>query len=111
MDDVGLFYIMQLEPDHDPGRFKAGFSVEIEGRLQKHRCSALFIPCIKTWPCRRTWERAAIDCITEGCEKLHTEVFRSTALQEFVRRAEAFFSVMPKPATEETENEDAAQEL
>jgi hypothetical protein len=24
-DDAGFFYLIQLEPDHDPGRFKVGF--------------------------------------------------------------------------------------
>jgi len=95
-DDVGVFYVVQLEPVHDPGRFKAGFTVEIEGRLQKHRCSAPYAQCLKTWPCRRTWERAAMDCITDKCEQLHTEVFRSPTLELVVRRAEGFFEVMPK---------------
>jgi hypothetical protein len=109
-DDIGVFYLMQLEPNHDPGRFKAGFTVEIEGRFQKHRCSAPFAHCLKTWPCRRTWERAAIDCATDGCERLHTEVFRSAALEEVVPRADAFFAVMPKPVARETEAEEYEQE-
>jgi hypothetical protein len=41
-DDVGFFYVIQLEPTHDPGRFKVGFTMDLEGRLQKHRCSAPF---------------------------------------------------------------------
>jgi hypothetical protein len=62
-DDVGFFYVIQLEPAHDPGRFKVGFTMDLEGRLQKHRCSAPFATYLNTWPCKRVWERAAIDCV------------------------------------------------
>jgi len=41
-DDVGFFYLIQLEPEHDPGRFKLGFTMDLDGRLQKHRCAAPF---------------------------------------------------------------------
>jgi hypothetical protein len=34
-DDVGVFYLIQLEPEHDPTRFKVGFTTELEGRLRK----------------------------------------------------------------------------
>ena len=109
-DDIGVFYLIQLEPDHDPGRFKIGFTTELEGRLRKHRCSAPFAQCLKSWPCRRTWERAGIDCTTNGCEQLHTEVFRTSSLTEVSARADAFFSVMPKLATaSEEEREDASE--
>jgi hypothetical protein len=95
-DDFGFFYIIQLEPAHDPGRFKVGFTMDVEGRLQKHRCSAPFSQYLKTWPCKRVWERAAIDCVTEACDKLHTEVYRTNSLEELSIRAEQFFSLMPK---------------
>ncbi len=95
-DDVGFFYVIQLEPAHDPGRFKVGFTMDLEGRLQKHRCSAPFSTYLNTWPCKRVWERAAIDCVTEDCERLHTEVYRSNSLEQLRNRAEAFFSLMPK---------------
>jgi hypothetical protein len=95
-DDAGFFYVIQLEPAHDPGRFKVGFTMDLEGRLQKHRCSAPFSTYLNTWPCKRVWERAAIDCVTEACEKLHTEVYRTHSLEQLLIRAEAFFSLMPK---------------
>src|SRR5262245_14332535 len=47
-DDAGFFYLIQLEPDHDPGRFKVGFTTDLDGRLQKHRCSAPFAKYLKT---------------------------------------------------------------
>jgi len=94
-DDVGFFYLIQLEPDHDPGRFKLGFTMDLDGRLQKHRCSAPFANYIGTWPCKRVWERAAIDCVTNGAEQLHTEVFRATSLEQIAAQAKSFFSMMP----------------
>jgi hypothetical protein len=94
-EDSGVFYVVQLEPNLDPGRFKVGFTTDIDGRLRHHRCSAPFVQCLKIWPCRRTWERAAIDCITVGTEQLHTEVFRADSLQIVIDRADRFFSLMP----------------
>lgn len=97
-EDPGHFYLIQLEPSHDPGRFKVGFTVELDGRLQKHRCSAPFAKYVRTWRCRRVWERAAIDCATAGCERLHTEVFRADSLEGVAERADAFFQIMPRIA-------------
>jgi len=49
-NDVGFFYLIQLEPDHDPGRFKVGFTMDLDSRLQKHRCAAPFAHYLKSWP-------------------------------------------------------------
>ncbi|HEY3131175.1 MAG TPA: hypothetical protein VGL91_17090 [Acidobacteriota bacterium] len=94
-DDVGFFYLIQLEPEHDPGRFKLGFTMDLDGRLQKHRCSAPFAQYVGTWPCKRVWERAAIDCVTNACAQLHTEVFRAASLEQIAALAKSFFSIMP----------------
>ena len=93
--DEWRFYLIQLEPEHDPGRFKVGFTTDLDGRLRHHRCSAPFTQYRKHWPCRRTWEQAAIDCMTAGLEQLHTEVFRGPSLDEVLARGNQFFSVMP----------------
>jgi hypothetical protein len=81
--------------------------MDLDGRLQKHRCPAPFAEYVSTWPCRRTWERAAIDCSTIGCEQLHTEVFRAGSMAEISARAGSFFAVMPSLA-QSAENEDEA---
>jgi len=104
-DDAGFFYLVQLEPDHDPGRFKVGFTTDLDGRLQKHRCSAPFAKYLKSWPCRRVWERAAIDCVTNGTEQLHTEVFRTGSMEDIAKKADAFFSLMPSLISASSENE------
>ena len=96
VDGMGVFYLIQLEPDFDQGRFKVGFATDLEERLRKHRCSSPLLRCIKSWPCRSTWERAAIDCVSNECERIHTEVFRSSSIEEVVARADKFFGMMPK---------------
>ena len=93
--ETGVFYLIQLEPDHDPGRFKVGFAINMSERLRKHRCAAPFAAVMKTWPCKRTWERAAIDCVTVDCEPLHTEVFRCEDLDSVIKKCDQFFEVMP----------------
>ncbi len=94
--DTGNFYVIQLEPEHDSGRFKVGFAVSIAERLRSHRCSAPFATLVKSWPCRRVWERTAIDCVTAGCVQLHTEVFRTSGLANVVARCDQFFAMMPQ---------------
>lgn len=91
----GWFYLMQLEPEYDPGRFKLGFTTDRDGRLRQHRCSAPFAQYARCWPSRRTWERAAIDCMTAGLERIHTEVFRGASLDSVIERGDSFFKVMP----------------
>jgi hypothetical protein len=93
--EFGVFYVIQLEPVHDPGRFKVGFASIIGERLRSHRCAAPFAELLKTWPCKRLWERTAIDCITVGCERLYTEVFRADDLSLVVAKCDEFFNMMP----------------
>lgn len=95
--ETGVFYLIQLEPSFDPCRFKVGFAANMADRLRTLRCSAPFASVIKTWPCRRIWEKTAIDCMAAGCERLHTEVFRVSSLDEVVSKCEQFFSLMPSP--------------
>lgn len=108
-EDSGVFYVVQLEPEHDSGRLKVGFTTDIDGRLRHHRCSAPFAQCIKTWPCRRTWERAVIDCVTIGAEQLHTEVFRVDSIHVVIDRADKFFRMMP--AIPESPDSDSADDV
>jgi hypothetical protein len=91
----GVFYIVQLEPELDPGRIKLGFASDINERLRSHRTSAPFSKTLRTWPCKLLWEKTAIDCIGQECEQLHTEVFRASAIEDVIAKAEAFFRLMP----------------
>lgn len=104
--EYGFFYVIQLEPEHDSGRFKVGFAANISERLRAHRCSAPYATVLKQWKCRRTWERTAIDCVTVGCDKLHTEVFRADSLTDVVARCDSFFELMPMPDEESSRKVD-----
>ncbi|OPY80312.1 MAG: hypothetical protein A4E70_01797 [Syntrophus sp. PtaU1.Bin005] len=93
--DRGVFYLIELEPAHDPGRFKVGFASNMPERLRQHRCSAPFAIVIATWPCHILWEKTAIACVTQKCEKLHTEVFRAKDIAGVKEKCDQFFSLMP----------------
>ncbi len=99
----GVFYVIQLEPEYDPGRFKVGFTTDLDDRLRKHRCSAPHATVLRTWACKSLWERTAIDCVAAGCERLYTpdhtpaqEVFRTASIDDVIDRCERFFELMPK---------------
>ena len=94
--DIGVFYLLSLEPEHDPSRFKVGFANNLNERLRQHRCAAPFANVVQTWPCRRLWEKTAIECVTDGCERLHTEVFRAQSLAIIEEKCAQFFAMMPK---------------
>jgi hypothetical protein len=100
--ELGVFYLLELEPLHDPGRFKVGFASSLSERLQKHRCSAPLLKVVKYWPCKRLWEKTAIDAVTLGCERIHTEVFRASSITTIVERCERFFALMPSVAAGNT---------
>jgi hypothetical protein len=93
----GVFYLIQLEPEHDPGRFKLGFATNIEERLRSHKTAAPFSKVLKTWRCKLLWEKTAIECASQGCERIHTEVFRTDSIDQVLFRCEEFFKLMPKP--------------
>jgi hypothetical protein len=53
---------------------------------------------MKSWKCKFLWEKTAIDCVTDGCERLHTEVFRTNSIDRVAAKCEQFFEIMPKLA-------------
>jgi hypothetical protein len=93
--EQGVFYLIQLEPNHDPQRFKVGFAADMAERLRAIRCAAPFSTVLNVWPCRRLWEKTAIDCVTVNCERIHTEVFRTDSIEEVAGRCDKFFGMMP----------------
>lgn len=100
----GVFYLILLEPERDPGRLKVGYTANIEERMRSHKTVAPFASLHSTWPCKSLWERAAIECVTQDCEQLHTEVFRTEDIEEVIRRADQFFRLMPNvPDSAKTE--------
>lgn len=96
----GVFYLIQLEPEFDPQRIKVGFATDLNERMRSHKTSAPLARLVKFWPCKLLWEKTAIDCITEGAEQLHTEVFRVVDIEATVRQADNFFALMPDLSSE-----------
>ena len=90
-----VFYLILTEPELDPGRFKLGFSADVAERLRSHKTSAPFARIVKTWPCKTLWEKTAIDCIADGCERLGPEMFRADDIEGILDRADRFFALMP----------------
>jgi len=102
--ELGHFYFLALEPVHDKGRFKLGFASVLGERLQKHRCAAPLLEVVATWPCKRLWERTAIDAASYDCERLHTEVFRAADIATVRERLDRFFALMPTVPVRGREN-------
>jgi hypothetical protein len=96
--ESGWFYLVQVEPEHDPGRFKVGFASNMTERLRQHKCAAPFARLVEKWPCLRKWEQTAIDCVTQGCQRVGTEVFRTENLDQLCSKCASFFSQMPPMA-------------
>ena len=93
----GFFYVIQLLPSLAPNRVKLGFAISIEARLQSHRTAAPTAELIKAWPCKRSWETAAIASVTRiECQLLSGEVFDCESLDTLVSRCDEFFAIMPK---------------
>jgi hypothetical protein len=99
-DRFGFFYIIQLVPEVLPNRVKIGFADDVERRLAEHQTAAPTAKLFKSWPCKRSWDYAAMDSITrEGCKLVLNEVYEGD-LEGFVSRGNAFFNIMPTPDVE-----------
>jgi len=99
-DRFGFFYLIQLVPEALPDRVKIGFADNVEKRLTEHRTAAPTARLVKAWPCKRSWDYAAMDSIArEGCRLVLNEVYEGN-VEGFIARAEAFFALMPNPNLE-----------
>lgn len=96
--EPGYFYVVQLIPDRDSGRLKLGFAADVNERLSQHRTAAPTCKLLKQWPCKQSWERAAMDCITRAtCRLIANEVFECDDVESILQRGDAFFNLMPDP--------------
>ncbi len=99
-DVYGSFYIIQLIPEALPNRVKIGFSNDPDARLAQHRTAAPTAKLLKSWPCKRSWDYAAMDSITrKDCKLVLNEVYECD-VEGFLQRGNAFFSLMPDPNAE-----------
>jgi len=93
--EQGVFYWLLLEPNHDPGRFKVGCHKPAGAATSIALLSATY-EGHTYMACKQVWEKTAIECVANGCERLHTEVFRTISLESVVAKCERFFELMPK---------------
>jgi hypothetical protein len=92
----GHFYIIQLVPNLAPNRVKLGFAGNVQARLGAHRTAAPTAMLVKSWPCKRSWERAVIASVTRiECACIGSEVFECENLDSLIERGNGFFGVMP----------------
>lgn len=91
----GYFYVIQLIPDLSPSRLKLGHAENVHHRLASHRCSAPTASILKNWPCKKSWEQAAIDCAKQETHiKLGFESFDFKHPKRVIDKLDAFFSSM-----------------
>jgi len=99
-DRFGFFYVIQLVPEALPNRVKIGFADNVDRRLNEHRTAAPTAKLLKTWPCKRSWDYAAMASITrESCKLVLNEVFEGD-VPGFIERGDRFFVMMPTPDSE-----------
>lgn len=92
----GFFYVIQLVPDLDPLRVKLGWTNNVLSRLDAHRTAAPTAELVKSCPCRKTWEMAAIHSVTRiDCHNIGNEVYRCDNLEALITRCDVFFALMP----------------
>lgn len=97
--ETGCFYIIQLVPELDPRRIKMGFANDLNDRLCQHRTSAPTAKVLKSWPCKRSWEVAVMDCLSSvACRHILNEVFECEDLSGLVRRGDEVFQLFPDPS-------------
>ena len=69
-NEAGFFYLIQLVPEAIPNRVKIGIADSVEKRLAEHRTAAPTAKLLKSWPCKRSWDYAAMDSITRNGSSL-----------------------------------------
>ena len=93
----GYIYVIQLVPELKPERIKLGYTKNIQSRLKAHKTTAPTAKILKEYPCKRTWEPAAISVVTkDGCILIGGEVYDCTSLDTIMNRCDAFFMLMPQ---------------
>ena len=93
----GVFYLLQAFPDAYAKRVKVGFADNLESRLASHRSTLPTLEVVKTWPCRRVWEPAALACVAAVGTRVgnSSEVFDVEDIDALATRLDAFFAHFP----------------
>ena len=97
-DEDGLFYIVQLLPDDLPEIIKMGFTSDIASRISNHKTCCPQLELIKTFPCKRYWEKTTIDYLAKSYSLKNKggEVFLCKDIHALVNTANQLFLVLNK---------------
>ena len=96
--EYGVFYVIQLVPELDPKRIKLGFAIDLNDRLVQHRTAAPTAKVLKSWPCRRLWEKTVMDCLSSvACRNILNEVYECEKLKDLIARGDELFKILPEP--------------
>lgn len=89
----GVFYFIRLVPEALQNRIKLGFTTDLKGRIQAHKCCAPTLEIMGTWGAKQEWESMAIAAITniEGVVQVGKEVFDFPDAENALKRADSFF--------------------
>ena len=91
----GFFYAIQVVPDLDPLRIKLGWTYNVSDRLSAHQTAAPTAVLLRSWPCRKVWEYAAMHSVTRiGCKHIGNEVYRCENIDDLLDRGDTFFALM-----------------
>ena len=94
--ESGWFYIVQLVPELDSRRVKLGFSRNCKLRMDDYRTACPTASLLASWPCKASWETAAIASVTrDDCERIGEEVFQCGCVESLRKRVDEFFGLMP----------------
>lgn len=88
------FYVVQPCPDLSPLRVKMGFSDNIDQRLCQYRTICPTAKVLRTWECKREWEKAVIaQAVKKTYRRIGEEVFDVDDLNELLTRIDNIFSL------------------
>lgn len=92
----GYFYVVQVVPDLDQRRVKLGYAADVDNRMTAYRTLSPTVALVKAWPCKPSWERAAMDSLTRiECEQIGVEVYQCENIDSLISRGNEFFGLMP----------------
>jgi hypothetical protein len=96
----GYFYVMKVMPHLNSKLIKLGFTGSLKSRLSDyHTFYGNLYEVVISFPCKSTWEKTAIDYITqEDCMLIEnaTELFECNNIERVLENCKKFFSMMPK---------------
>ena len=92
----GFFYAVLPDPELRPNRIKLGFTTSLETRFATYKTTNPEMKLLKSWPCRQSWETAAIEALTntEDCKFVAGEVYDYDDLEKAITRGDLFFELL-----------------